>query len=98
AAALPVAGLHVDLVRAPAQLDAVLAALRPGQVLSAGVIDGRNIWREDLDALRERLAPAHRALGPRLWLAPSCSLLHVPVDLAGERDLDPELAGWLSFA
>jgi len=98
AAALPVAGLHVDLVRAPAQLDDVLAALRPGQVLSAGVIDGRNIWRSDLDALRERLAPVRRALDGRLWLAPSCSLLHVPVDLAGEKDLDPELASWLSFA
>ncbi|MBO9352419.1 5-methyltetrahydropteroyltriglutamate--homocysteine S-methyltransferase [Bordetella petrii] len=98
ALALPVGGLHVDLVRAPGQLQDVVAALRPGQVLSAGIIDGRNIWRTDLDAALAALAPARRQLGECLWLAPSCSLLHVPVDLAGETDLDAELKGWLSFA
>ena len=98
ALSLPVAGLHVDLVRAPNQLPHVVAGLRPGQVLSAGVIDGRNIWRTDLDAALAALVPARRQLGERLWLAPSCSLLHVPVDLAGETDLDAELKSWLSFA
>jgi len=98
ALALPVAGLHVDLARAPGQLQEVAAALRPDQVLSAGVIDGRNIWRTDLDAVLAALAPARKQLGERLWLAPSCSLLHVPVDLAGETDLDAELKSWLSFA
>ena len=98
ALALPVAGLHVDLARAPGQLADVVAALRPGQVLSAGVIDGRNIWRTDLDAALAALAPARKQLGERLWLAPSCSLLHVPVDLEGETDLDAELKSWLSFA
>jgi len=96
--ALPVAGLHVDLVRAPEQLQAVLDGLRQDQVLSAGVIDGRNIWRTDLDAVLARVQPAAAALGERLWLAPSCSLLHVPVDLANETELDDELKGWLSFA
>ncbi|MBO1110649.1 5-methyltetrahydropteroyltriglutamate--homocysteine S-methyltransferase [Bordetella petrii] len=98
ALALPVAGLHVDLVRAPGQLQDVAAGLRPDQVLSAGMIDGRNIWRTDLDAALAALAPARQQLGERLWLAPSCSLLHVPVDLAGETDLDAELKSWLSFA
>lgn len=96
--ALPVAGLHVDLVRAPQQLPQVLQGLRAGQVLSAGVINGRNIWRSDLDAVIKAAEPLARELGDRLWLAPSCSLLHVPVDLAGETELDAELKGWLSFA
>ncbi len=96
--ALPVAGLHVDLARAPEQLAAVAGGLRPGQVLSAGVIDGRNVWRADLDAWRARLAPYAATLGERLWLAPSCSLLHVPVDLSAEDQLDDELKSWLSFA
>jgi len=98
ALALPVAGLHIDLVRAPGQLQGIAAALRPDQVLSAGVIDGRNIWRTDLDAALASLAPVRQLLGDRLWLAPSCSLLHVPVDLANETDLDAELKSWLSFA
>jgi len=98
ALALPVAGLHVDLIRAPGQLPDVAARLRPGQVLSAGIIYGRNIWRTDLDAALAALAPARQLLGERLWLAPSCSLLHVPVDLANETDLDAELRSWLSFA
>ncbi|AOB27449.1 MULTISPECIES: 5-methyltetrahydropteroyltriglutamate--homocysteine S-methyltransferase [Bordetella] len=98
ALALPVAGLHVDLVRAPGQLNDVASGLRPGQVLSAGVINGRNIWRTDLDAALATLAPVREQLQERLWLAPSCSLLHVPVDLAGETELDAELLGWLSFA
>jgi 5-methyltetrahydropteroyltriglutamate--homocysteine methyltransferase len=95
---LPVQGVHVDLVRAPGQLDDVLAVLRPDQVLSAGIISGRNVWRTDLDRARELLAPVRAGLGDRLWLAPSCSLLHVPVTLDGESDLDSELRSWLSFA
>ncbi|ANN80561.1 5-methyltetrahydropteroyltriglutamate--homocysteine S-methyltransferase [Bordetella flabilis] len=98
AASLPVAGLHVDLVRAPEQLAPLVAAIGPGKVLSAGVINGRNIWRTDLDAALRMLAPAKAALGDLLWIAPSCSLLHVPVDLASEPELDAELKGWLSFA
>jgi len=98
ALALPVAGLHVDLVRAPGQLAEVAAGLRDDQILSAGVINGRNIWRTDLDAALAVLGPVARQLGERLWLAPSCSLLHVPVDLAYETELDAELKSWLSFA
>jgi 5-methyltetrahydropteroyltriglutamate--homocysteine methyltransferase len=95
---LPVRGLHVDLARAPEQLNDMLEALPEDKVLSAGAIDGRNVWRADLEALFERLAPVAERLGDRLWIAPSCSLMHVPVDLARETSLDPELKSWLAFA
>lgn len=95
---LPVEGLHIDVVRDPEQLETVLDRLPGYKVLSVGAIDGRNVWRADLAALRERLATARLRLGERLWLAPSCSLLHVPVDLALETELDRELASWLAFA
>jgi 5-methyltetrahydropteroyltriglutamate--homocysteine methyltransferase len=98
AAELPVAGLHVDLARAPEQLNAVLAAWPRERVLSVGVIDGRNVWRADLEQRLAYLQPAHAQRGDRLWLAPSCSLLHVPVDLAQEDALDRELWRWLAFA
>jgi 5-methyltetrahydropteroyltriglutamate--homocysteine methyltransferase len=91
--------LHVDLVRAPGQLDAVLAGLPPSMQLSVGVVDGRNIWRTDLDRARSLVRRAVEALGPeRVMVAPSCSLLHVPVDVDRERKLDPELKTWLAFA
>lgn len=95
---LPVHGVHLDGVRAPGQLEVVAAALRNDQILSAGLIDGRNVWRTDLDAAHARLVPLRQRLGDRLWLAPSCSLLHVPVDLSLETELDDELRSWLSFA
>ena len=96
--ALPVAGLHVDLVRAPEQLDA-LADLPRDRVVSLGVIDGRNIWRADLGKMLDRLEPVIAQLGKdRVQIAPSCSLLHVPIDLALETDLDPEVRSWLAFS
>lgn len=98
ALSLPVAGLHVDLVRAPGQIDALLAR-NGGKTLSLGLIDGRNVWRADL---ARALAVARRAaavLGPdRIQIAPSCSLLHVPVDLDSESGLDGALKSWLAFA
>jgi len=99
AAALPVQGLHVDLVRAPEQLDAVLRALPAGRVLSLGLVDGRNIWRNPLDnaLILARYARGHRG-DDKLWIAPSCSLLHCPVDLALEKKLDAELRSWLAFS
>jgi 5-methyltetrahydropteroyltriglutamate--homocysteine methyltransferase len=97
ALALPVAGLHVDLIRAPEQLDVVLAKAPTDLVLSLGVIDGRNVWRADLESLLDRLEPI--VAGERqIVLAPSCSLLHTPIDLAVERALDPEVRTWLAFA
>jgi 5-methyltetrahydropteroyltriglutamate--homocysteine methyltransferase len=99
ALALPVAGLHVDLVRAPEQLDAVLAGARADLVLSLGVIDGRNIWRANLPALLDRLEPVLATRGAdRVQVAPSCSLLHVPIDVALEPKLDDDLKSWLSFS
>ena len=95
---LPVAGVHLDLVRGSGQLDVFLDGWPQDRVLSAGIVDGRNIWCSDLDVALATLAPAHAALGDRLWIAPSCSLLHVPVDLAQETGLDAELKSWLSFA
>lgn len=95
---LPVSGVHVDGVRAPEQLQHVATRLLDDQVLSAGVIDGRNIWRTDLDAVLNVVTPLHELLGNRLWLAPSCSLLHVPVDIQQETELDAELKSWLAFA
>jgi 5-methyltetrahydropteroyltriglutamate--homocysteine methyltransferase len=95
---LPVAGLHVDVARGRGELEAVLRHWPAGRVLSLGVVDGRNVWKSDLHAILEWLEPLARQLGERLWIAPSCSLLHVPVDLAQEQGLDGELRGWLAFA
>ena len=96
---LPVAGLHVDLVRAPQQLDAVLAKAPRGLVLSLGVIDGRNIWRADLPSLVDKLhAVVARRGTDHVQIAPSCSLLHVPIDLELETSLDPDVKSWLAFA
>ena len=95
---LPVAGLHIDLVRAPDQLDAVAGWLPAHKVLSVGVVDGRNVWRTDLSATLERLQPLRERFGERLWVGPSCSLLHTPVDLAREDRLSDEVRPWLAFA
>jgi len=98
ALALPVAGLHLDLVRAPEQIDG-LAEFPADRVLSLGVIDGRNSWRADLSAIHDRLEPAIAKLGRhRVHIAPSCSLLHVPIDLALETGLDAEITNWLAFS
>ncbi len=97
--ALPVAGFHVDLVRAPEQLDAVLAKMPAKKSLSVGVVNGRNIWRSDLDVCLQMVEKAIAKLGAEsVQVAPSCSLLHSPVDLDGEDKLDTELKSWLAFA
>ncbi len=95
---LPVDGIHLDLVRAPEQLAPWLNALPGHWVLSVGVVDGRNIWRNDLRRSLDILQPLAQKLGDRLWVAPSCSLLHTPVTLAHEENLDPEIKHWLAFA
>ena len=97
-ATLPLGELHVDLVRAPEQLDAVLAALPAETRLSAGVIDGRNVWATDLDRALDRLERIASRIGSdRLTIAPSCSLLHVPYSAAREAGLDPDVRPWLAF-
>ncbi len=99
ACALPVDGLAVDCVRAPDGLPRVLDVLPEGMVLQLGVVDGRNVWRTDPDrALALVRSATDRLGGERVQVAPSCSLLHVPVSLEPEPALDPELRGWLAFA
>ena len=96
---LPVSAIHLDLVRAPAQLEAVLEHVPDHMVLSLGVINGRNIWRADLDRAVAQVDRARRAIGEeRVMVAPSCSLLHVPIDLSREKGLDPEIKSWMAFA
>lgn len=95
---LPVDGLHVDLVRAPEQLPLLLDRLPNYKVLSLGLVDGRNVWRTDLAAALAQAQDAYGRFAERLWLAPSCSLLHCPVDLEREEQLDAELRSWLAFA
>ena len=98
AANLPVDGLHIDLVRAPQQYPTILDRLPAYKVLSLGVVNGRNVWRCDLESTLAVIGHAHSRLGERLWIAPSCSLLHSPVDLQREDQLDAELKSWLAFA
>ncbi|MHB9833647.1 5-methyltetrahydropteroyltriglutamate--homocysteine S-methyltransferase [Paraburkholderia terrae] len=95
---LPVDGLHIDAINARDEVAQVEAKLSDAAVLSVGVINGRNIWKTDLNAVLEWLEPLHRSLGDRLWIAPSCSLLHTPVDLNSEQKLDAEIKAWLAFA
>ena len=96
---LPVDALHVDAVRAPQELASVLKSIPGSMALSIGVVNGRNIWRNDFADSLKLLETACQKLGPeRLMISPSCSLLHVPVSLKGEAKLDEELKGWLAFA
>lgn len=95
---LPVAGLHIDAVRGQNDVANIIDSLKTEQILSLGVIDGRNIWKSDLNKVLDRLEPVHAKLADRLWIAPSCSLLHVPVALSSEQKLDAEIKNWLAFA
>jgi 5-methyltetrahydropteroyltriglutamate--homocysteine methyltransferase len=97
-ASLPVDGIHLDAINARSEIDGLLAALPKSSVLSLGVVNGRNIWRADLESILDYLEPIQKQLGDRLWIAPSCSLLHVPVDATNEKKLDAELLSWLAFA
>lgn len=99
-AKLPVSALHVDLDRAPEQLDQVLAAVKPTQLkLSLGLVSGRNIWKSDLAASLATAKKAIEALGQdRVVVATSSSLLHTPVTLANESRLSADVKDWFSFA
>lgn len=92
-------GVHVDLVRNPEQLDTVLGALGPNTILSAGIVDGRNIWKTNMKRAIEIVESAVQKVGKdRVIVATSSSLLHTPHTLASEKKLDPEIADWFSFA
>lgn len=99
---LPVDALHIDVVRAPQQLDEVLNALPASKKLSLGVVDGRNIWKNDLEKSRELIQKAVNALGEeRVIIAGSSSFLHVPCDLdleKNEKVLTAEIKQWMAFA
>ncbi|KAK5280711.1 methionine-synthesizing 5-methyltetrahydropteroyltriglutamate--homocysteine methyltransferase [Exophiala xenobiotica] len=91
--------IHIDLVRNPEQLETVASALGPQQVLSAGVVNGRNIWKTNFKNAIEIVEAAVQKLGKdRVIVASSSSLLHTPHTLASEKKLDPEIAGFFSFA
>lgn len=99
ATSLPVNGLHIDLKRAADQLDTILAKLPADKILSLGLVDGRNIWKNDISA---SLAVAEKVINilgkDRVIISSSCSLLHTPNDLDQETALDPQIKSWLAFA
>lgn len=95
---LPVQGLHLDAVTAYDEIDKIIDWLPGHKILSLGIVNGRNIWKADLTEILNWLEPVHARLQERLWLAPSCSLLHVPVDLGSEQKLDADIRSWLAFA
>jgi len=102
ALSLPINALHLDLVRAANQLEAVLDNIPNELILSLGVVDGRNIWKNDYERSLTLIDKAIRKIGKeRIWIAPSSSLLHVPCDLAyedNEETLPLEVKDWLAFA
>lgn len=98
AANLPVAGLHIDTLHGHDDIQPLLNLLPAHKVVSLGVINGRNIWKTDLNATLDWLEPLAERLGNRLWIAPSCSLLHVPMDLDSEQKLDTDVKSWMAFA
>ena len=95
---LAVDGLHIDADSSRNEIKTLIKEWPSDRVLSLGVISGRNIWKTNLHSTLAWLEPIHRELGDRLWIAPSCSLLHVPVDLEQEHKMDTEIMSWLSFA
>jgi 5-methyltetrahydropteroyltriglutamate--homocysteine methyltransferase len=97
-ASLPVQGVHLDAINARDEVEALIKASPADRIISFGVVNGRNIWKTDLEATLDWLEPVAATLGERLWIAPSCSLLHVPVDLESERKLDEDISSWLAFA
>jgi 5-methyltetrahydropteroyltriglutamate--homocysteine methyltransferase len=99
AAGLPVCALHIDLVRAPQQLDEVLKVIPPALSLSLGVVDGRNIWKNDYQRSSSLIQKAVENIGTgRVFIAPSCSLLHTPFDLDMETAIAPEIKDWMAFS
>jgi 5-methyltetrahydropteroyltriglutamate--homocysteine methyltransferase len=98
-AQLPVHALHVDATQSEGELKELIPGLGPDKILSLGIVSGRNIWRNDYRHSLETISQSVSFLGTdRVWLAPSCSLLHVPFSLGFEQKLNPEIKSWLAFA
>jgi 5-methyltetrahydropteroyltriglutamate--homocysteine methyltransferase len=96
---LRVHALHVDVTRSGKEMGELVSLLGEKTILSLGLVHGRNIWRNDYQRSLEIIRKAVALLGEeRVWLAPSCSLLHVPFSLRFEQQLNPEIKSWLSFA
>nr|WP_321512801.1 5-methyltetrahydropteroyltriglutamate--homocysteine S-methyltransferase [uncultured Pseudodesulfovibrio sp.] len=99
ATSLPVDGIHLDLVRGPNQLQEVLIRLPSQSTVSLGLVDGRNVWKTDLEAASILLnSVRQRVKDNKIMIGSSCSLLHSPVDITAEETLDPELKRWMAFA
>ncbi len=102
AVSLPIDVLHIDLVRDPEQLDEVLSTIPDTLSLSLGIVDGRNIWKNDFEKSLQYIRKVINRIGSeRVFIAPSCSLLHSPFDLDSEKNediLSPEIKQWLAFA
>lgn len=101
---LPVSSIHLDLIRAPQQLELFLALLKKSNeasnlIISLGVIDGRNIWKNDYEKSLSLIQKTIDEIGKnRVMISPSCSLFHVPFDLDFETELKPEMKNWMAFA
>ncbi len=95
---LPVDGIHLDAKANESYLITISEQLEPHQVLSLGVVDGRNIWKTNYEQTLDTVTPLYKRLGERLWLAPSTSLLHLPVDLSLELHLPRQIKEWVCFA
>lgn len=96
---LPVDALHFDAVRGVEEVNTLLSKFPKDKILSLGVVDGRNIWKNDFTQSLDLIEKAKAAVGEeRLWIAPSSSLLHSPITLANEKKLDAEIKNWLAFA
>jgi len=102
ATSLPADVLHIDLVRCPEQLNEVLNIIPQTLSLSLGVVDGRNIWKNDFERSLSFIEKAVNTIGSeRVFIAPSCSLLHSPFDLDSEKNeeiLSPDIKQWMAFA
>ena len=99
AVSLPVDALHLDVTRAGSELDQIVNRLPSSMALSLGVVDGRNVWRNNFEVSLEQINQAKRVLSAsRILIAPSCSLLHSPVTLRHESAFDAEIREWLAFA
>src|SRR5690606_24007925 len=101
---LPVDTLHLDLVRCPSQLDDILESSfhNANTKLSLGLVDGRNIWKNDFEASLKTIKKATDKIDSKnLWISSSCSLLHTPYDLeleTNEKNLPKSIKQWLAFA
>ncbi|HVJ56688.1 MAG TPA: 5-methyltetrahydropteroyltriglutamate--homocysteine S-methyltransferase, partial [Terrimicrobiaceae bacterium] len=99
AVSLPVDALHLDVTRAGSELDQLVNRLPSAMALSLGVVDGRNVWRNNFELSLDQINKAKRVLSAnRILIAPSCSLLHSPVTLRHESAFDAEIKEWLAFA